>query len=205
MRLKIDVYQETILLVVSQDVTARSLVVLAAGLKKHVKPPVRWLYVDFRQSTLSNEMRKSLKQLCTTLTLEGPLASIKLILVGAGPEISPYSTIEEAVLAHPSSESEQFLQRLKLDAELQSLQQKKEAIQENLIPAAAGKLTPAQLNRYLKRAFTAFTAEIKEVLLRTEKKKKLPDSTQSTLESAREKKQKIVDALIKIGLLPKKN
>ena len=81
MGIRIELFEESILVTVTQEVSDRTIAALTAGLKKYLVPPTPWIYLDFCQSTLSEEAKTAvaaLKKSKLSLSLPSPPSTTHL-------------------------------------------------------------------------------------------------------------------------------
>jgi hypothetical protein len=74
MGIRIELFEESILVTVTQEVSDRTIAALTAGLKKYLVPPTPWIYLDFCQSTLSEEAKTAVAALKKSKLSLSPLS-----------------------------------------------------------------------------------------------------------------------------------
>lgn len=198
MRIKIDLFLETVLLQVQQEVTERSVAVLWAGLKKYVKPEVKWIFADFSQAEFDRSGLQALKNTLEKGIENSHPNAAKLVIIGSYSDVCRYPTLIEALASHPIAEGALFMEKISLQDELEKLKERKrvlESLQLSAEDKEQGKLGLFYLNQALKSSARMLTSEVKKGLARVSKLKLRLKSSSEDLQALRECEEEILRSL----------
>ncbi len=112
MGIRIELFEESILVTVTQEVSDRTIAALTAGLKKYLVPPTPWIYLDFCQSTLSEEAKTAvaaLKKSKLSLSLPSPPSTTHLPAPSSSSQLAQAQLPQEVPQATTQAISDELL------------------------------------------------------------------------------------------------
>jgi hypothetical protein len=132
MKLKLEVFTETVLLSVSGDLHARNAQVLSAGLQRILSLQVPYVFIDLTQASIPDDTLPLIQQVKSTFKSESNNRSESkggLYLIGKDKRVCDFQYFFQAAGECPSSETASLIEKLQLESELQSLKEKKRSLE----------------------------------------------------------------------------
>ncbi len=215
MRIKLEAFEETLLVTLTQDVTGRSIQILTAGLQKYVRPQTRAIYVDFTQCELSEDAKVSLAGTSKVFTshskssegegkenVSQPPPECRLVLIGPDSTFYDALTLEVALGNSAHLESKLILELIRIQKQVAALVARKDVLVKTLGKAPEDrKLSLFKLNVALKRISSVLTDEIKNKSARVSSLKRRVVQEPKSLEEVNGRKSSLMAVLVKMGLI----
>ena len=162
MRLRLDIFNETLVLKVEQEVSPRGVLVLDAGFKKLIRTTeVQWIFVDFSKAHMPPES----VELAKKTAVERDDAQIqRLFLVGNIAGVCAYIDMDQALKECPAPEAKRLVIKLQYEEQIRELKaalaELAAAIQAN--PAAQSVEQMKQENLKLRTVLAIMEKEVSE-------------------------------------------
>ena len=210
MRLRLQIFQESLILTVEQTVSPRSVEVLNAGYGKLYKMEVQWIFVDLSRAEVQAE---SARLALETRPKPAPDSAVKKIFfIGNVPGLCEFDSMEAAFSACTSKEAELLKEKTVLEREIQAMRLKKGQLEEDFAKNNGQRPQSFALigeNRQLKRILEAMVREITMTVKSGEsvKARASDPATESEFETVRAEAHKVLSeaGISALEVLPTKS
>lgn len=163
MRLKLDVFEKLVFLTVTHEVSDRGVAVLSAGMRRLVQPGVEWILVDIRAASLSPTAVEAAISLKRESLGDCHPSLKKLVFIGGPSLISDFDTPEQAIEGKLGEEGALYLEKFRLQREINLLRSRKEEL------STSGALDALQENTCMKHMTALLEAEVKKAAAKLER------------------------------------
>jgi hypothetical protein len=225
MGIRIEMFEESILISVTDEISEQGVGALVTTLEKHMNSPKSWVYVDFTKATLTPTAKASIASLKqaklkkpTRESANNPQPSAesqrggerkwlsKTILIGSDPRTFEVDSMTEALEQYKSKDGSFLLEKIKLQNTFDRLTREKKILVESLGGAAEAsqdKLSLFKLNHALRQLRKRLSTEVKTHTASLARLKKRRSGDPRDIDAVNSQKDSLIAKLQDLGIIPK--